>query len=309
MDPLVHEELKTKHQELEKKHQDTLAKATSYFEKLTEKKAEQTKLKHDLADLNQKLLLSQSAEKEAQSKQQQLQQEVQQSLTQLQELKQQLHQLQVKDQQTISQLEKTVEDLKEELALAIRASASVGAVAASAVSDGSSGKSKASILAASALPTDVTTTANLNQSSAPAFSVNSQFPPVAASSVVTFVPASMGNADFGADNENSGDKRSSESDLVGAKQAKRVFFCLIVLLPFPPSSLVTLIFFSQPKNVSFEAAPQIFTIPSGSSDPVSNCRTTAHVLRVSGFPLGVTMDGDVAKALFPNQVCRVSIFV
>ena len=219
VDPLVHEELKSKHQDLEKLHQDTLAKATIQFEKLKEKKAEQAKLKAELTDLNQKLRLSHAAEQEAQSKQQQLQQEIQQLQNQFQELKQQLCQLQDKDQHTISQLEKTVENLKKELATAVNVSAPVIAVSDSVVLDGSFGKSKASIPAASTLPTPVTSTANLNPS-APAFGVNSQFP--AAASTPAFVHSSTGNADFAADTESSGDKRSSEGDLAGAKQAKRV---------------------------------------------------------------------------------------
>ena len=215
--------------------------------------------------------------------------------------------MQDKHQQAISQLEKTIEDLKKELALAVRASASVAAAAAPAVPDGSSGKSKASIPVASLPSASDSTNANLNPS-APAFSVNSQFPPSAASSVAVVAPASTSNSDSVTDTESSGDKRSSENDLVGSKQTKRVLCLLEYFSPFLifPSDCDS--FFIQPKIVSFDKAPQVFTISSSSSDPVSNCVQTPHVLRVSGFPLGVSMDGEVAKALFPNQVFEVLIF-
>jgi hypothetical protein len=65
---------------------------------------------------------------------------------------------------------------------------------------------------------------------------------------------------------------------------------------------------SQAKNssVTFDQSPKVFNFcdkdPPG-KDPVTNCVKTPFGLRLEGFPLGEVVNNDVAKALFPNQVC------
>jgi hypothetical protein len=219
IDPLVHEELKSKHLELDKKYQELLAKLNIHVEKLHEKKEEQKKLKAEVSDLNQKLMSSQAAEKEAekaaQQKQQQLQQDIQQLQIQLQQLKAHHQQQQERDQSTISQLEKNLAELRKELASASRF-ASVRAVADAAAPDGTLGKAAPS----SALPVaGVTQILNLNPA-APEFDANSQFQAGAAAIATAFVPAV--EADSAVDAESSGDKRLSDSDPSGSRQIKRV---------------------------------------------------------------------------------------
>ncbi len=67
-------------------------------------------------------------------------------------------------------------------------------------------------------------------------------------------------------------------------------------------------FFSQAKSgsVNFDPSPKVFNFcdkdPPG-KDPVANCVRTPFGLRLEGFPLGEGVNNEVAKALFPNQVC------
>ena len=122
VDPLVHEELKSKHQELEKQYAEAAEKCIRMNTKLNEKKEAQ--LKHQIAftDIQQKLQLSQTALTDAQQRHRQQHQELQlQHQQQQEELKQQHHQQQERDRLAISQLEKTVDELKKEIA-ALRAS-------------------------------------------------------------------------------------------------------------------------------------------------------------------------------------------
>ncbi len=223
IDPLVHEELKSKHQELDKKYQELLAQLKSHVEKLVEKREEQKKLKAELFDLNQKLMSSQAAEKEvektAQQKQQQLQEDIQQYQNQLQHLKEQHERQKEKDQSTISQLEKVVAELRKELALA-SLPVPVRAVADPAAPDGALGKYAPS----SALPVaGVTQTLNLNPA-APRFGTSYQFQAAAAATDAAFVPASVPavQSNSAVDTESSGDKRPSDSDASSSRQIKRV---------------------------------------------------------------------------------------
>jgi chromosome segregation ATPase len=122
VDPLVHEELKSKHQELEKQYAEAAEKCIRMNTKLNEKKEAQ--LKHQIAftDIQQKLQLSQTALTDAQQRHRQQHQELQlQHQQQQEELKQQHHQQQERDRLATSQLEKTVDELKKEIA-ALRAS-------------------------------------------------------------------------------------------------------------------------------------------------------------------------------------------
>ena len=68
VDPLVHEELKSKHQELEKQYAEAAEKCIRMNTKLNEKKEAQ--LKHQIAftDIQQKLQLSQTALTDAQQR-------------------------------------------------------------------------------------------------------------------------------------------------------------------------------------------------------------------------------------------------
>jgi hypothetical protein len=206
IDPLVHEELKSKFQALEKLQSETLEKLTFHVAKLHEKKTEQAKLKHDLADMSQKLQQSQTALSSSQQTHQQQQQHLQLQLQnlqqQLQESKQLHLQQQTTDKFTISQLEKSVQDYTKELAVLRAAAASA---AAQIVSDGFAGK-------AIAQPT-------LAQLDSVVPIMDSQR---LASSGVVAVPASRVNTDVAAESQSSGDKRSGDSDAAGAKQAKRV---------------------------------------------------------------------------------------
>lgn len=228
VDPLVHEELKTKIVELEKQNQALVDRGKEYLQKLTAKSDELKKLKPELADVTKNLRASQLAEQEAHSKQQQELQNLQQLQNQLQsqlhEMKQQHQQQLAKDQHTIVQLEKTIADLKQELAQAAHASTLACAVADPAIPATASGSSKSFKFASSALPpAAVTQAVNLNFA-APEFVANAQFQPTATSTAAALVPALAFTADSAADTEIPGEKRSSDNDLIGAKQTKRVCY-------------------------------------------------------------------------------------
>ena len=304
VDPLVHEELKTKilemekrSQELEKRNQDTLDKGQEFYQKLLSKSEELKKFKSEFADVTSKLKASQ----EANSKQQQELQNLQQLQNQLQEMKQQHQQQLAKEQHTIVQLEKTIANLKQELAQAVHASTLARTVAEPADPATASGSSKSFNLASSALPSAAVAQAvNLNFA-APEFISNSQTQPATTSTAVAPVPALAFTADSAADTEIPGEKRSSDNELIGSKQTKRVPYLFRPLL-YKSSAYL----FLQSKNsVSFVESPQVLHF-SGSdplcNDPVANCVTTPYCLRVSGFPPGESLTADVGKALFPNQV-------
>jgi len=266
VDPLVHEELKSKYQALEKSHAEAAEKCFRMNAKLTEKKAEQVKHQSALTDLQQRLELSQTASADAQQRHDQQRQELQlQHQQQQQELKQQqekdrvsISQLekiveelkkelaalrasvpqQEKDKLTIFQLEQTVEELKRELA-ALRASNLVVGIAAAAVPNSSEGKSQPSNVDFFAPPTSAVAAAAAVKSvvfnpAAAAFGAKLQSQPSASAETAAVVPPAIVNADSAAEVESSGEKRSGDSTPVGAKQTKRVlrFLCHVCTVAF-----------------------------------------------------------------------------
>jgi len=152
VDPLVHEELKSKYASLEKEVQTRGDTIRSYVEKLTAKSEEHKKLKAQLADSSQKLGQCQTAEQDAQSKVQKQEQELHQLQNQLQEAKQQYQLLQGTHQQATSHMEKMILELNQKLAQSIHAPTPVAAVADPFDNGVAVGTSKAFSLASAALP-------------------------------------------------------------------------------------------------------------------------------------------------------------
>jgi hypothetical protein len=185
---------------------------------LTAKSEEHKKLKAELADSSQKLGQCQTAEQDAQSKVQKQEQELHQLQNQLQEAKQQYQLLQGTHQQATSHMEKMILELNQKLAQSIHAPTPVAAVADPSDNGVAVGTSKSFSLASSALPPAAFTAS----AAASERVLNVQIQPAASSAAAPIVPALAFNANSAADTENPGDKRSSDNDLVGAKQTKRV---------------------------------------------------------------------------------------